>query len=265
MTNPFGTTWGRRTYIMGVLNVTPDSFSGDGFDGNPREAARRAELCERAGADVVDVGGESTRPGFRAVAVDEELRRVIPAIRGARRATDVPISIDTTKPEVARQALQAGATIVNDVSGATQVAMLDVIVSHGAGMVLVHQGKGNSGENVIRAVVRGLTDSVERAIARGVSRDRIVVDPGLGFGKTWRENFEIMRQLQELRSIGLPILVGPSRKAMIGRVLGVSVADRMEGTLALTVLCIANGADMVRVHDVREMSRAARMADALGR
>jgi dihydropteroate synthase len=250
---------------MGVLNVTPDSFSGDGFEGNPDEAARRAASCVGAGADVLDIGGESTRPGYQPVELEEEIRRVIPAIRGARSATDIPISVDTTKAEVAMRALEAGATIVNDVSGASSADMLDVVAEHGAGMVIVHHGKGWAGEDTVHSVARALHSSVERAVGRGIALHQIAVDPGLGFGKNWRENFQIIRRLSELRSIGLPILVGPSRKGMIGRVLGVAVDDRLEGGLALTVLCVANGADVVRVHDVQEMSRAARMVDTLSR
>lgn len=263
MSNPFGLTWGTRTYSMGVLNVTPDSFSGDGFAGDPAEAGERVVRCVQEGSDLIDIGGESTRPGYRPVSLEEELRRVIPAIRGARAATEVPISVDTTKPEVARRALDMGAKIVNDVSGASSDEMLQVVGERAAGLVLVHQGKGDPGDDVVAAVTRGLNAAVERAGHYGVPERHIVVDPGLGFGKTWRENFEILRRLRELRSLGLPILVGPSRKGMIGRVLGVGVRDRMEGTLALVTLSIANGADVVRVHDVQQMSRAARMADAL--
>jgi dihydropteroate synthase len=263
--NPFGVAWGSRTYIMGVLNVTPDSFSGDGFDGDPAEAERRVVECVQAGAGLIDIGGESTRPGYQPVALDDELNRVIPAIRSARAATDVPISVDTTKPEVARRALEMGANIVNDVSGAGQEEMLRLVAEQRAGLVLVHQGKGDPGEDVVTAVLRGLGAAVERAGRHGIPDQHIVVDPGLGFGKTWRENFEILRRLRELCSLSLPVLVGPSRKGMIGRVLGVGVKDRIEGSLALTSLAIANGADAVRVHDVQQMSRAARMTDALAR
>jgi dihydropteroate synthase len=250
---------------MGVLNVTPDSFSGDGFVGDTGEAARRALACQAAGADVIDIGGESTRPGYSPVPEDEELARVIPAIEAAAAVVDVPISVDTTKVEVARRALEAGAGIVNDVSGEADDAMLRLVGERGAGLVLVHHGRGRPGEDVLAVVHRGLKRAIDRACRCGVDVESIVVDPGLGFGKTWRENFEIFRRLSELTSLRRPILVGPSRKGMIGKVLGGGVADRLEGTLALVTLSIAAGADMVRVHDVRAMTRAARMTDALSR
>lgn len=265
MTNPFRASWGSKTYIMGVLNVTPDSFSGDGFRGNETEEARRAQACWSAGADVVDIGGESTRPGYTPVSIEEELTRVIPAVRAASAVVDAPISVDTTKVEVADQALRAGASIVNDVSGVCTDSMLRLVAEYAAGLVLVHHGRGRSGEDVLTVVKDGLQRAMERALGFGVAQDSIVVDPGLGFGKTWRENFEIFRRLRELKSLGAPILVGPSRKGMIGKVLGVGVADRVEGTLALVTLSITQGADMVRVHDVEAMLRASRMTDILVR
>jgi dihydropteroate synthase len=175
------------------------------------------------------------------------------------------LSIDTTKWEVAQQALEAGASVLNDVSGRTSPEMLSLAARTGAGLVLVHQGKGEPGEDVVEVVLRDLEAAIDRAVRQGVSAGAILIDPGLGFGKTWRENFAILRRLATLRSLGYPILVGPSRKGMIGKVLGVRVKDRMEGTLALVTIAVAAGADMVRVHDVREMARAARMADALAR
>ncbi len=265
MNNPFRADWGSRTYVMGVLNVTPDSFSGDGIIGDAEEVARRAGACRDAGSDVIDIGGESTRPGYSPVPLEEEMERVIPAIEAAAATVDVPVSVDTSKVEVARRALQAGASIVNDVSGASSDAMLRLVAARGAGLVLVHHGRGRPGEDVVGMVLEGLEREIDRACRAGVALDSIVVDPGLGFGKTWRENFEIFRRLPELKSLGRPILTGPSRKGMIGKVLGVGVTDRREGTLALVTLSIAGGADMVRVHDVREMARAARMTDALTR
>jgi dihydropteroate synthase len=250
---------------MGVLNVTPDSFSGDGITGDEAEAARRAEALRAEGADLIDIGGESTRPGYTPVPLEDELARVIPAIHAAAAVVDAPISVDTTKMVVAAEALKSGAAIVNDVSGACSDAMLRLVAEHAAGLVLVHHGRGRPGDDVLAVVKVGLERAVERAIRLGVAHDSIVLDPGLGFGKTWRENFEIFRRLQELKALGRPVLVGPSRKGMIGKVLGVGVADRMEGTLALVTLSIAQGADMVRVHDARAMVRAARMADALVR
>lgn len=263
MNNPFRVEWGRRTYLMGVVNVTPDSFSGDGIEEDLAEVMARARLCQTGGADVIDVGGESTRPGHVRVSLAEEMRRVIPAIEAVYSVVTVPISIDTTKAPVAREALRAGASIVNDVSGSADEETLHAVADSGAGLVLVHHGRGAPRDDVVTVVRDGLERQVERARAAGISRNSIVIDPGLGFGKTWRENFYILRRLQELRALELPIMVGPSRKGMIGKVLGVGVADRTEGTLALVSVAIAHGVDIVRVHDVKEMNRAARMMDRL--
>lgn len=248
---------------MGVLNVTPDSFSGDGFTGEPHEAARRAERAALDGADILDIGGESTRPGYSPVDVAEELRRALPAVQAARRAVGIPISIDTTKVAVADAALEAGASIVNDVSGGADPDMTALVAERGASLVVVHHGRAHTLRDLVTAVISDLERMTNRAIDAGVPPSHLVVDPGLGFGKTWKENFEIMRRLPEVKSLGLPILVGPSRKGMIGKVLGVPVADRVEGTLALVALAVVGGADIVRVHDVREMSRAVRMIGVL--
>jgi dihydropteroate synthase len=248
---------------MGVLNVTPDSFSGDGFTGEPREAARRAERAALDGADIIDIGGESTRPGYSPVDVAEELRRALPAVQAARQAVDIPISIDTTKVAVAEAALAAGASIVNDVSGGMDLDMTALVAEHGAALIVVHHGRADTSRDLVAAVISDLERMTNRAINAGVPPSRLVVDPGLGFGKTWKENFEIMRRFPEVKSLGLPVLVGPSRKGMIGKVLGVPVTDRVEGTLALVALAAVAGADIVRVHDVREMSRAVRMIGAL--
>lgn len=254
-----------RTLVMGVVNVTPDSFSGDGITAGPEAIVRYGRTLAEQGADLLDVGGESTRPGYVPVPLDEEFRRTIPAIAALAGAVDVPLSVDTTKADVASHAVARGAMMINDVSGKVDRQMLEVAARTGAYLVLVHATRHEPGTDLVAALIRNLDARIGEAVEAGVEEQRIVVDPGLGFAKGWRENFEVLRRLAELRSLGRPILVGPSRKGMIGRVLGVDVRDRMEGTLALVTLAIAGGADIVRVHDVREMVRAARMTDAIVR
>jgi dihydropteroate synthase len=217
------------------------------------------------GADLVDIGGESTRPGFQSIDVDEEIARVLPALAETRGICCVPISVDTSKAAVARAALAAGAVMVNDVSGLKDPDLPAVVAKSGAWLVLTHNRALESGVDIIDQVFRSLTQLMRRSIGAGVSSNRIIVDPGLGFAKNWKQNFEILRRLAELRSLDFPILVGPSRKGMIGRVLGVGAEDRLEGTAALCAIAIANGADVIRVHDVMEMTRVARMMDAIVR
>jgi dihydropteroate synthase len=250
---------------MGALNATPDSFSGDGLLGDTAALVLRGLEMLAAGADILDIGGESTRPGFRDVPEDEEIRRVVPAVEAVSAAVTLPISIDTRKAGVARRAVAAGAVIVNDVSGLSDNEMLDVVADSGASIVIVHSVRVDRDADLVDCVRRDLSASAERAVGHGVPEAHIVLDPGLGFGKRWLDNFAVLRRLRELTTLGFPVLVGPSRKGMIGKVLGVDVDDRLEGTIALVCLAIANGADMVRVHDVAENVRAARMMDALVR
>lgn len=250
---------------MGVLNVTPDSFSGDGLYRQPDSAVERALRMIADGADILDIGGESTRPGHAMVSEAEEIERVIPVLEALRPVTAVPISVDTTKPGVARRALDAGATIINDVSGLEDPEIARRVAASGAGLVITDALRRARGVDLVADVVRNLAERVDRAQDQGVPSDRLIVDPGFGFGKGWCENFAIMRRLPALRVLAKPILVGPSRKGMIGRVLAVPVEDRIEGTVALTGVCIAGGADIVRVHDVRVVARAARMMDAIVR
>jgi dihydropteroate synthase len=250
---------------MGVINVTPDSFSGDGLYGDPSEALRLAEEHAAAGADVLDIGGESTRPGYVPVPLDQELRRVIPAIEAVTSRVPLPVSVDTTKAEVARRAVQAGATIVNDVSGLHDPAMAGVARDAGAWLVLVHSAPTSDVPDVVTAVADGLGRLTTQAEAQGVPSGSVLVDPGLGMGKGWRDNLRLLARLGELRTRGYPVLIGPSRKATISRVLGVGPDDRLEGSEALVAAGIAQGADVVRVHDVRQMTRVARMMDALAR
>jgi len=265
--------WGTRTYLMGIVNVTPDSFSGDGVMGVDAARARARDLLA-GGADILDVGGESTRPGATPVPVEEELARVIPVVEALAAETDAPISVDTTKAEVARRALRAGAVIVNDVSALeADAAMAAVVADARAAVILMHgyRGAPPGPQGVLRrdilAEVTGyLRARVEAAVAAGIPREHILVDPGFGFGKTVQENLDVLRRLAEMRALGRPIVISTSRKGTIGRVLGgLPVHERVEGTAATVAVSIVHGADVVRVHDVRAMARVARMTDAIVR
>ncbi|NTW03939.1 MAG: dihydropteroate synthase [Oscillochloris sp.] len=278
-------TWGQRTYIMGILNVTPDSFSGDGVLAQADwVAAAVAQALNQiaAGADIIDIGGESTRPGSQPVSSDEELARVIPAIRALANATDVPISIDTSKAEVARQALAVGATIINDVWGfKLDPAMAQVAAEYGAAVVLMHNRSqpkdtiqdallggryvGVHYDDLLQDVARELTESLTLAHTAGVAPAQIILDPGLGFGKTVEQNLELIDRLGELRRLGYPLLVGPSRKSFTGAALQLPIDQRLEGTAAAVALAIDRGADIIRVHDVGAMRRVAVLSDAITR
>lgn len=260
--------WGSRTYVMGIVNVTPDSFSGDGV--MDRDAAvSQAIQMERDGADLIDVGAESTRPetwsgpGLNA---DEELARVIPVIERVAAAVSVPVSIDTYKAAVASRAVAAGAAIVNDVWGLKRdPEMAGVVAQASVPVIVMHNKPGGGYRDLIGEIADSLLESVTLARVAGVTDDRIIIDPGVGFGKTRDENLEIVRRLPELRSLGYPLLIGPSRKSFIGKTLDLPPNERLEGTAAAVTLSIAGGADIVRVHDVKAMVRVARMADAITR
>jgi dihydropteroate synthase len=263
--------WGQRTFIMGVLNVTPDSFSGDGVQ-NVSAAVDQARKMLADGADVIDVGGESTRPGATPVPVDEELRRVVPVVQALVRELGAVVSIDTQKAEVARRALDSGAAMINDVSAfRTDPAMAAAVAAHRAPVVLMHGYGGTMAPSVstgdaMAEVVEFLRDRIEFAVAAGIPRESILVDPGFGFGKTVEQNLDVIRHLGRLRVLRHPIVIGPSRKGTIGRLLGgLPVHDRIEGTAAAVVASIVRGADMIRVHDVHAMATVARMADVLSR
>jgi dihydropteroate synthase len=258
--------WGRRTYIMGVVNVTSDSFSGDGLAYDVAAAVNQAVRMCRDGADIIDVGGESTRPGFQPVPVDEEIGRTVPVIERLLGEVDVPVSIDTYKAEVARAALDAGACLVNDVHGfRREPEVAAVAAEFDVPAVAMHNQRDREFHDVIGDITAGLVDSLRIARERGLPDERVIVDPGFNFGWTEEQALEMLRRLGELRTLGRPLLVGTSRKSTIGVVLGLPVEDRLEGTAATVALAIANGADIVRVHDVKEMSRVARMADAVVR
>ncbi len=260
---------GARTLIMGILNVTPDSFSDGGLFFDREKALQRALQMASEGADWVDVGGESTRPGARPVEAEEELRRVIPVV-GALSSKGIAVSIDTRKAEVARQALKAGAEIVNDISGLADKDMASVCAQFKAPVIIMHMrgAPETMQENVeykdlVTEVYDYLLGKVECAKASGIDRDSIMIDPGLGFGKSREGNLELIKSLAEFRSIGCPVLVGPSRKSFIGKTLGADMTERLPGTIAASVACVLNGAHVLRVHDVKEARQAALMADAI--
>jgi dihydropteroate synthase len=259
-----------RTRVMGVLNVTPDSFSDGGRFFDPEAAVARGVDMAAEGADLLDVGGESTRPGSEAVSEEEERRRVIPVIKRLAAELDIPISIDTRKPHVAEAALEAGASIVNDVTAGGDPRTFEVAREAGAGLVLMHM-RGEPAtmqqltdyEDVVAEVRDYLAQRVEAAVGEGLDRDLLCVDPGLGFAKTEEQSLRLIREAEALLAIGRPVLVGPSRKSFIGWALDLPVDERVEGTLAAVVFAVSRGAHIVRVHDVRETARAVRVADAI--
>ncbi|MCC7049131.1 MAG: dihydropteroate synthase [Alphaproteobacteria bacterium] len=278
--------WGSRTYVMGIVNVTPDSFSGDGvMRGGDATASALAQACQFVadGADLLDIGGESTRPGGRPVAAGDEAGRVVPAIRAIAEALpQVPISVDTFKAAVAEAALDAGASIVNDVWGLrADPAMAGLVARRGAGVVLMHNRStpadpeldrrlgarftGAKYDDLVADVARDLRALADAALAAGIARENIVLDPGVGFGKNTAQNLELLNRMDAFKALGFPILSGPSRKSFIGYTLGLPPDQRVEGTAAAVAISIARGADIVRVHDVREMARVARMTDAIVR
>jgi len=261
---------GARTHIMGVLNVTPDSFSDGGEFLQREKAVEQAERMVAQGADIIDVGGESSRPGAEPVSTQQEIERIIPVIEELAPRLTVPISVDTYKAEVASRALEAGASAINDISALRfDPQMADVVARHDVPLVLMHM-LGNprtmqdnpSYTDLMGEIYTFLSDRIETAVAAGIKRNKIILDPGIGFGKTVEHNLEIIRRLKEFHSLGRPILIGPSRKSFIGKVLGLPVEERLEGTAAAVAIGIVNGANIVRVHDVGQMVRVTRMADS---
>jgi dihydropteroate synthase len=264
--------WGSRTFVMGIVNVTPDSFSGDGLVGDDARdpilaAVGQAVRMVADGADILDIGGESSRPGHADVPAEEELRRVIPVIRAVREALpDTPISIDTIKPAVAEAALEAGADAINDVWGVgASVDLARVAAQRRVPYVVMHNRTEARYRSVVAEVIADLQRALDRAVDAGCAWESLIVDPGIGFGKTAEQNLIVLRELRALRLLGRPVLLGASRKSTIGKVLDLPADQRLEGTLALTALGVAGGADLVRVHDVRPNVRAARIADAVVR
>lgn len=271
--NGYNFTFGQRTYIMGVLNVTPDSFSDGGLYFDLDRALERAYSMVEAGADIIDVGGESTRPGSDPVPLEEELRRVLPVVERLARELKVPISVDTYKAEVARQALERGATLINDITGLRgDPRMPEVVARFGCPVVVMHikgtpknMQENPTYEDVVAEVKEYLLEGIRLAEEAGLPREKIIIDPGIGFGKTVEHNLEILRRLKEFKALGQPLLVGTSRKSFIGKILNLPVNERLLGTAATVALGIAGGADIVRVHDVGEMKQVVQMADAVVR
>ncbi|MDP3062951.1 MAG: dihydropteroate synthase [Chloroflexota bacterium] len=259
--------WGVRTYVMGIINVTPDSFSGDGLAGRrPEEALEEALRFEAEGADMLDVGAESTRPGHTPITVEEELARLLPVLDLIASRVKLPVSVDTFKASVAERALDAGACMVNDQWALTADAnMAGLVARRQVPVVLMHNQRGTDYRDLLPDVIASLRESAGLAMAAGAPREHIIVDPGIGFGKTAVQNLVVLRRLEELRALGYPVMVGTSRKSTIGLVLGLPVNERLEGTAATIALSIAHGADIVRVHDVKAMARVARMSDAIVR
>ena len=268
----FRLDFSKRSYIMGILNVTPDSFSDGGLFFNETAAVKRAVQMVEEGADIIDIGGESTRPGSGKVLVEEELRRTITVIRALAKEVAVPISIDTYKAEVAEKALDAGASLVNDISGLRfDPEMPKTVSMYGVPVVVMHI-KGTPGdmqknpvyEALIPEIMDYLREGIRLALEAGVREDRIIIDPGIGFGKTYGHNLEIINNLREFTCFEKPILIGPSRKAFIGKVLrDAPSGERLEGTAAAIAVSIINGANILRVHDVKEMVKVAKVADAI--
>ncbi len=257
---------GKRTLIMGILNITPDSFSDGGKYFSTEDALRHARYLVKSGSDILDIGAESTRPGYTPISEKEELNRLLPVLKEITSQVTVPISVDTHKSKVARAALENGAHLINDVWALTaDKDMARVIADYNVPVVLMHNQHHTNYVDVMGDIIRFLRKSIIIAENQGIDPDNIIVDPGIGFGKTLYNNLEVMRRLSELRSLGKTILLGTSRKSFIGKTLGLPVNERVEGTAATVVLGIVQGADIIRVHDVKEMARAARMADAIVR
>ena len=267
-----------KTYIMGIVNLTPDSFSADGLYRTAYSVQRIAdskrvvEFVERMvddGADIIDIGGESTRPGAEPIPVKEELERTIPIIKKIARKIKVPISIDTYKPEVARQALDNGAVMVNDITGLNN-KMAKIVSKYKAGVVIMHM-KGNPRtmqnnpvyKSLIDEIIEYLDRAISEAVAWGIDRERIIVDPGIGFGKTLEHNLEILKRLREFKILGRPMLVGPSRKSFLGKILNAGPQERIFGTVSACVLAVKNGANVIRVHDVKAVKQAFKVFDAI--
>lgn len=258
--------WGERTYVMAIINLSLDSFSGDGLGNEPAAAVEQALRFQEEGADFLDVGAESTRPGSAPISPDEEIRLLVPALEALADVVKVPISVDTYKADVARQAVNCGATIINDVWGLkADPELATVAAESGTPMVLMHNQATRKYRDLLPDVLDSLETSTQTAKRAGVPRQNIVLDPGIGFGKTPDHNLEILRRLDEFKSPGYPLLLGTSRKSTIGLVLDLPVEERLEGTAATVALSIAGGADIVRVHDVKNMVRVCRMTDAVVR
>ncbi|MFC1974113.1 dihydropteroate synthase [Chloroflexota bacterium] len=257
--------WGERTFVMGILNVSPDSFSGDGLS-NVDTALVRAQQLVTEGADIIDVGGESTRPNSNPISTAEEISRVLPIIKRLADNLPVPLSIDTYKSKVAQEAVRAGARMINDIWGLKHDPKLaQIAAEENVPLIIMQNQRNTSFRDFFPDLIASLRGSIQIALDSGVAWDNIIIDPGIGFGKTLEQNLEIIRRLDELKSLSRPVLVGSSRKSLIGLVLDLPVDQRLEGTAASVAIAIANGADIVRVHDVSQMARVVKMSDAIVR
>lgn len=261
----------KRPYIMGILNVTPDSFSDGGHYLNIDSAVECAKRMAEEGADIIDIGGESSRPGAEPVPLEVELERVIPVIRELSDKIDILISIDTYKATVAKEALKAGASIINDISGLRFDPMMAKVAAEADCPVIIMHMKGTPRDmqkrpvykDVVKEITAFFKERISFAVKNGIKKNKIIIDPGIGFGKTVGHNLEIIKRLKEFRKLGVPILIGHSRKSFIGRILNADVDKRLEGTAAAVAIGIANGANIVRVHDVKAMADVAKIADAI--
>ncbi|MCA1029170.1 dihydropteroate synthase [Cytobacillus kochii] len=256
--------YSRKTLIMGILNITPDSFSDGGKYNQFEGVVERAKELVEAGADIIDIGGESTRPGYEEISVEEEIARVVPAIEAIVKEVRIPLSIDTYKAEVAKHALEAGAHIINDIWGAKRdKEMASLAAEKDVPIILMHNRDNENYDSFFRDCMNDLYESIAIAKAAGVRDDNIILDPGIGFAKSHEDNIEMMRHLDQLVAFGYPVLLGTSKKRMIANVLNLPVDERMEGTGATVCYGIQKGCQIMRVHDVKEMSRMAKMMDAL--
>ncbi len=260
--------WGKKTYIMGILNVTPDSFSDGGSYISLDAAVEQAIRMYNEGADIIDVGGETTKPGAVPVAADIEIDRVIPVIESLSKVIRIPVSVDTYRAETAELAIKAGASMVNDIWGLKHDPdMAAVIAAYRVPVCIMHNRAGGTdyGADLIGKILFELEESISIAKNANIPDENIMIDPGIGFAKTWEQNITVMRHLEDFKKLGYPVLLGASRKSFIGKVLGLEVTDRLEGTLAATSIGITKGIDMVRVHDVLQNSRTAKMMDSMVR
>ena len=267
--------WGKRTYIMGIINVSPESFSGDGIT-DVGAALEQAHRFAAEGADILDIGGESTRPGLPPITIEEELKRVMPVIEKLANSVSIPLSIDTSKYDVAERALDAGVSMLNDQWGLKREPRLaELAVKRGIPLIMMSNQRDKGAydpgiqrdtgysQDIIAEVTSTLKNSLALAMKLGVPAENTILDPGIGFGKTWQQDLELIRNLKKLKELGRPLIIGPSRKSVIGMVLNLPANERLEGTAAAIAISIAHGVDMVRVHDVRQMVRVCRMSDAI--
>ncbi|MDZ5713816.1 dihydropteroate synthase [Jeotgalibacillus haloalkalitolerans] len=254
----------KKTYVMGILNTTPDSFSDGGRFNTVDAAVAHAKQMAEDGADIIDIGGESTRPGYTPVSVEEEIERVVPVIEAVRREVDLPISIDTFKAQTAEAAVKAGAQIINDIWGAKyDPAIADVAAKHNVPIILMHNREKRDYEHFLTDVMRDLEESISIAKSAGVTDEQIILDPGVGFAKSFEQNVEVTREVDRIVAMGYPVLLGTSRKSMIGNILDLPAAERTEGTGATVCYGVQKGCHIVRVHDVKEIVRMTRVMDAL--